>query len=488
MISGNSQAIPTTLVLFLACFWTSGPCLAKARLNFSQIGVSFSHPSTANGSWGATGENFPIEEPSPTLLKAQEALLAFPESGWRIDYGIGGWKSNPWFGKYAHSSTGWLYHHALGWVYLKQKSIDSIWLWQEELDWVWTNHTVFPYFFQNQPEGWLSLEPSSSQPALVYDFGNSVWFELGRPFLSISVSTNLAGTGSVMVPENARKGDDLSVFANPQPGYVFTGWEGDYETGKNPLVFENLQENLNLTANFAPVAEAFGSDTGVQLDYLEDPLQQDQAKLELALFGSSSLVSVGGDSEIETKEAFSSKGSEKVRFLVASGQLAREESLGIFDRQSDQLTHPFLPLSLGSQNSLVWEGLRRSKATLRVEGYEEVMGTQTVRISLTSPDEEIEKRWLAQDVAGNLWLIKSSLEPHSPFPMLPAYPAPSWKSWDAFSSPPLSHSVALSFPTDERASGLGLVSGCLKVMIRRNSSVQVETYAPTIGLIKISQQ
>ena len=113
----------------------------------------------------------------PTLLKAQEALLAFPESGWRIDYGIGGWKSNPWFGKYA-SSTGWLYHHALGWVYLKQKSIDSIWLWQEELDWVWTNHTVFPYFFQNQPEGWLSLEPSSSQPALVYDFGNSVWFEL----------------------------------------------------------------------------------------------------------------------------------------------------------------------------------------------------------------------------------------------------------------------------------------------------------------------
>jgi hypothetical protein len=116
------------------------------------------------------------------------------------------------------------------------------------------------------------------------------------------------------------------------------------------------------------------------------------------------------------------------------------------------------------------------------------METRTVRVSLTSADGEIEKRWLAQDIAGNLWLIKSSLEAHSPFPMLPAYPDPTWKSWDAFSSPPLSHSVALSFPSEERASGFGLVSGCLKVMIRRNSTVQIETYAPTIGLIKISQQ
>ena len=485
MIPANPQVIFASVFLYLGWLPATHDCQAKATLNFSQIGISFS-ASAVNGSWGVTGENLPEDAPSPTLLKAQEVHFAFPQSGWQTDYGVGGWKLNPWFGKYAHSPSGWLYHNALGWVYLKQKSIDSLWLWQEELDWVWTNHTVFPYFYQNQPEGWLSLEPTSSQPALVFDFENSVWFELGRPFLTAEVSLNTATGGSVLVPENIRKGDDLTILANPVSGYVFTGWEGDVKTGKNPLVLENLQENLNLTANFAPVAEAFSSDTDVQLDYLEDSRQQDQAKLELALFGSSSLLSVGENST--TQEPFSSKGSEKTRFMVASGQVSQEESLGIFDSQSDQLTHPFLPLSQGSQNSLVWEGNQRSKGTIRVKGFEEIMETRTVRVSLTSADGEIEKRWLAQDIAGNLWLIKSSLESHSPFPMLPAYPDPTWKSWDAFSSPPLSHSVALSFPSDERASRFGLVSGCLKVMIRRNSTVQIETYAPTIGLIKISQQ
>jgi len=95
-----------------------------------------------------------------------------------VEIGSGWWES-PWFGLYWKSSSSkWTYHSILGWIHIRNKSDNSIWIWIDKLNgWFWSGKTHFPYLYHSSPDQsgwyWLSVERSTPQRILIYKFGES---------------------------------------------------------------------------------------------------------------------------------------------------------------------------------------------------------------------------------------------------------------------------------------------------------------------------
>ena len=234
----------------------------------------------------------------------------------------------------------------------------------------------FPYLYQNDPDGWLALDQQSSQPALLYDFPNQLWFELGRPVFDLLIEINRVDGGSVDAPVIFRKGDDIALLARPESGFVFTGWSGFHKTGMNPLILTDLQEPISLTANFEPLNRAL-HDNLLELDHLQNQSEREQAYLELALFGTSSLLSIG--SKNEDTAPFSPLGDLDTRLMVASAESDPLQAEGIFASDSAKLTHRHFPLDQGSRTSILIESDRRKKAELIVDGTDKILDVRTAQ-------------------------------------------------------------------------------------------------------------
>lgn len=66
-----------------------------------------------------------------------------------------------WFGDFddslvdAETGNGWLYHSEHGWLYrIVQQS--GFWVWDNiQQDWLWTNESIYPYFYSANKVGWL---------------------------------------------------------------------------------------------------------------------------------------------------------------------------------------------------------------------------------------------------------------------------------------------------------------------------------------------
>ncbi len=58
---------------------------------------------------------------------------------------------------------------------------------------------------------------------------------------------SISGTTNQTVSDG---GNATSVTAVPSSGYVFTGWDGDYQGTENPLTIENVTSDMSVSANF----------------------------------------------------------------------------------------------------------------------------------------------------------------------------------------------------------------------------------------------
>ena len=456
---------------------------AKAVLNFAQVGITMKPQFNGDQQWASIGANSQEFSQPGMIKKANEARLAFPLTGSDFSDSISGWKSSPWLGSYATKNAPWIYHRSLGWVYLVQTGKDSIWIWQEELGWSWTSHTAFPYLYQNSHDAWLALKPESADPALVFDFPNSVWFEVGRRMLTIDLTLNNEKGGSIEGKRTLRKGDDLFLIARPQEGFLFAGWSGDLKTGENPLLHPNISTNLTLTARFLPIQ---GSLTQTDLNFLSSEKLRAQALLEIAIDGTSNLLSSGNSNPIS--EPFSATGKSYDKFRVAMGEIPQDEITGIFRPDSAVISHPFAPWKLGEKSAVYFEGSTRGQIELEVEASEKVHNVECLRLSLTSPDGVKEIRWLAEDSNQNIWLIHSSKngKPQiAPFILIPAQPKSGWKSWTSASAIPSNFAFTTEFPAQVHVSHIGQLDHCLSLMVKPNHSGQIESYAEGIGLVKI---
>ena len=69
----------------------------------------------------------------------------------------GGWRRTDWFGDYIPMGTdGWIWHNKHGFFYVEPHSVaHSIWLFSNEMGWLWTADTLYPFFFRAEDSAWL---------------------------------------------------------------------------------------------------------------------------------------------------------------------------------------------------------------------------------------------------------------------------------------------------------------------------------------------
>ena len=90
-----------------------------------------------------------------------------------------GWWESPWLGTfYKSEESGWMLHLELGWVYPSPGKDGSLWLWKENLEWVWTDEKLYPFLFSATESNWMYFYGSHNQMRLFYHYGENKWIDL----------------------------------------------------------------------------------------------------------------------------------------------------------------------------------------------------------------------------------------------------------------------------------------------------------------------
>ena len=397
-----------------------------------------------------------------------------------------GWKSFDWFGRYFEmDGSNWIYHENLGWLYRSGSTTDNTWLWSDIWQWGWVSDSSYPYVTLSV-EDWLYYFNGTSNPVRYYDYDLYKWMEAN--FLedrSIELSIK-EGEGELDGPSSFYPGQELVFVARPAPGYVFAGWQGENETGINPLIITDARDSFSLQAVFVSSQSVRQSGSSViNLDHLEGKDLQ-VAVSQLDVLGSSTLVTSGDSPGYE----FSVSGDTRILNAVQAGILDQSMGIGVFDGNSGEIEHPYLPVML-PKDFEYFVGQSRKVGEISYNGYEEEEGVQCLVMEIFYHADLVELRHLAQDTLGNVWMIASTLNQSSlqdsPTLLLPATASNEWTSWPSGFSIPQDHAIGMDITSRKRVGGLGALSETIRLHLNRaNSEGQKEIFAKGLGLVQVS--
>jgi hypothetical protein len=76
----------------------------------------------------------------------------------------GGWRRLSWFGDYAPMGTnGWIWHHKHGFLYVPPNATpENIWLYTQDMGWLYTGNTTYPFLYRQNDGAWLWYNGSVS--------------------------------------------------------------------------------------------------------------------------------------------------------------------------------------------------------------------------------------------------------------------------------------------------------------------------------------
>ncbi len=128
-------------------------------------------------SGGASGSDNPLQY---TVIADTEIIAHFVKSIsptvplWSDSNDLGhGWKSFKWFGSFWESSTPWVYHFSLGWLYRVGDELSSLWFYNQEKGWMYTSSSAFPYLYLNKNQSWSYISDRR-----IYSYKTNSWSSL----------------------------------------------------------------------------------------------------------------------------------------------------------------------------------------------------------------------------------------------------------------------------------------------------------------------
>ena len=95
---------------------------------------------------------------SSSGLKAGNAGIYFPGAVSKA----AGWKELGWFGNYWDKEFPWIYHQTHGWLYAGGSGGASMWLYDIEMGWWWTNEQYYPFVYMNELKEWVYFRSSTN--------------------------------------------------------------------------------------------------------------------------------------------------------------------------------------------------------------------------------------------------------------------------------------------------------------------------------------
>jgi hypothetical protein len=169
-------------------------------INVKNTGWGFSSGgyNDTNGYWQGTQGNFvPVSLNIPSSLIGQSITFMWRAHGssgvWYVDnvevsgaaetpywwsqsVSLGsGWRWLSWMGFLNVSWAPWVYHEFLGWMYAPSISPDSMFIWTQDMGWLWTSRAVYSYFWRFQDNSWIYYQLRSVNPRWFYNMGTGRW-------------------------------------------------------------------------------------------------------------------------------------------------------------------------------------------------------------------------------------------------------------------------------------------------------------------------
>ena len=144
-------------------------------LTFKEI-VDFENPtdSDLNNSYDLS---LIVSDPSSSAVNLEilVSVLDQDEYAWTTaGQPAANWRFTDWFGYYFESSDHWIFHIDHGWLYRVGESMSSTWFYDSSLDWIWTSHLYYPYFFTHSGD-WLYFESGESATRRFYNYSDGSW-------------------------------------------------------------------------------------------------------------------------------------------------------------------------------------------------------------------------------------------------------------------------------------------------------------------------
>ena len=159
----------------------------------------------------------------PSLPVAVRVQAAEPDAGPFLQAvaipDSGGWQYSDWFGFFNGKNFPWIYHSEHGWMFVERNSPESAWFWTEDLGWIWTGRSVYPFLNRQLDGDWLFYARETSNPRWFYHVTNDFWENDSRIIAAPGEMIRLSGSrfdplGSTNVVFIDRSGNEISVPAN----------------------------------------------------------------------------------------------------------------------------------------------------------------------------------------------------------------------------------------------------------------------------------
>ena len=106
-------------------------------------------------------------------------------SPWWIDARSGAatnWWTSSWLGSFYmnEANASWIMHSEMGWLYPMESPKSGVWLWKENLGWLWTDEEFYPFLYQNSSAGWLYFYGASQGKKLFYHYRDERWLQMNN--------------------------------------------------------------------------------------------------------------------------------------------------------------------------------------------------------------------------------------------------------------------------------------------------------------------
>jgi YD repeat-containing protein len=106
------------------------------------------------------------------------AVPAAPTPAWDAGYQDlgGGWRRLGWFGDYAlMGGDGWIWHNKHGFFYIPANALpEDVWLYAQDMGWLWTGNAVYPFFFRSTDGVWLWYN-GATNPRWFVNMATGTW-------------------------------------------------------------------------------------------------------------------------------------------------------------------------------------------------------------------------------------------------------------------------------------------------------------------------
>ncbi len=130
-----------------------------------------------NGTNHVSGST-PVTIPDNNAVGAAASVSVSPGLlAWDFGYTDmgGGWRRLGWFGDYAVMGSGWIWHNKHGFFYVAANSTPwDVWLYANDMGWLWTGNSTYPYLYRSSDSVWLWYNGSTS-PRWFRNMNDSTW-------------------------------------------------------------------------------------------------------------------------------------------------------------------------------------------------------------------------------------------------------------------------------------------------------------------------